>query len=54
MNDASASYFAALAALRLEAPLTAERWPQPEDEFGLLMAAATMRRLDARTPQVPA
>ena len=46
MNDAAASYFAALAALRLRALLTGERWPIEEDEgaFDLVLAAALMRK----------
>lgn len=41
--DSQASYHAALAAIRLRALLTGERWPQPEDEFDLVLAAALMR-----------
>ena len=40
MNDAQASYFAALAAIRLMALLRGERWPEPEDDFDLVLAAA--------------
>ena len=45
MNDAAASYFAALAAIRLRMLLTAERWPVPEDDdaFDLVLAAVLMR-----------
>jgi hypothetical protein len=43
MDDATASYFAALAAIRLRALLTGERWAQPEDTFDLILAAALMR-----------
>jgi len=43
MNDARDSYFAVLAAIRLRALLRGERWPQPEDTFDLVLAAALMR-----------
>lgn len=43
MNDARDSYFVALAAIRLRALLTGERWPVPEDTFDLVLAAALMR-----------
>ncbi len=43
MNDAQASYFAALAAIRLLALLTGERWAEEADEFDLVLAAALMR-----------
>jgi hypothetical protein len=45
MTDASASSFAALAAIRLRALLTGERWREPEDDdaFDLVLAAALMR-----------
>lgn len=43
MNDAAASYFAAIKARRLLGLLRAEWWPQPEDDFDLLLAAALMR-----------
>jgi hypothetical protein len=41
--DAPASYFAALAALRLRALLTGQRFAEPADEFDLILAAALMR-----------
>lgn len=44
MSDAHDSYFAALAAIRLRALLRGERWPQPEDTFDLVLAAALMRK----------
>jgi hypothetical protein len=31
------------AAIRLRALITAERWPEPEDTFDLVLAAALMR-----------
>ena len=43
MNDGAASYFAAIKARRLLGLLRAEWWPQPEDEFDLVLAAALMR-----------
>ena len=43
MNDAAASYFAAIKARRLLGLLRAEWWPQPEDDFDLVLAAALMR-----------
>lgn len=43
MNDAQASYFAALAAIRLRALLRGERWPGEADTFDLILAAALMR-----------
>jgi hypothetical protein len=43
MTDDRDSYFAALAAIRLRDLLTGKRWPQPEDEFDLVLAAALMR-----------
>jgi hypothetical protein len=43
MSDASANYFAALAALRLRALITGQRWPEPEDAFDLVLAAALAR-----------
>lgn len=43
MIDAAASYFAALAAIRLLALLTGERWPEEADTFDLVLAAALMR-----------
>lgn len=43
MNDAAASYFAAIKARRLLGLLRAEWWPQPEDEFDLVLAAMLMR-----------
>jgi hypothetical protein len=43
MTDAAASYLAAIRALRLLGLLRGEFWPQPEDEFDLLLAAALMR-----------
>lgn len=44
VHDAATSYFAALAAIRLLALLTGARWPEPEDEFDLVLAAMLMRR----------
>lgn len=44
-NDGAANYFAALAAIRLRALIRGERWPEPEDQFDLVIAAA-MARLD--------
>lgn len=43
MTDDAASYFAAIKARRLLGLLRAEWWPQPEDEFDLVLAAALMR-----------
>lgn len=43
IDDSANSYFAALAAIRLRALLTGERWPEPEDTFDLVLAAALMR-----------
>ncbi len=43
MSDSHDSYFAALAAIRLRALLTGQRWPEPEDTFDLVLAAALMR-----------
>lgn len=43
MSDAHDSYFTALVAIRLLALLTGERWPEPEDTFDLVLAAALMR-----------
>lgn len=43
MSDASDSYFVALAAIRLRALLRGERFPQEEDTFDLVLAAALMR-----------
>lgn len=43
MSDNRDSYFAAIAAIRLLALLTGERWAVPEDEFDLVLAAALMR-----------
>jgi hypothetical protein len=42
-RDAHDSYFAALAAQRLRNVLEGKRWPEPEDEFDLVLAAALMR-----------
>lgn len=42
-SDSQDSYFAALAALRLRALIRGERWPEPEDEFDLVLAAALAR-----------
>jgi hypothetical protein len=44
MNDDRDSYFAAIQARRLLGLLRAEWWPQPEDTFDLVLAAALMRR----------
>ncbi|HQS15000.1 hypothetical protein [Reyranella sp.] len=43
MNDAAASYFAAIKARRLLGLLRAEFWAQPEDDFDLVLACALMR-----------
>lgn len=43
MNDATASYFAAIKARRLLGLLRGEFWAQPEDEFDLVLAAMLMR-----------
>lgn len=43
MNDAQASYFVALAAIRLRALLRADRWPEEANTFDLVLAAALMR-----------
>jgi hypothetical protein len=43
VSDAAESYFAALAAIRLKALLLGQRWPEPEDTFDLVLAAALMR-----------
>lgn len=43
MNDAAASYFVAIKARRLLGLLRAEWWPQPEDDFDLVLAAMLMR-----------
>lgn len=43
MTDAAASYYEALAAIRLRALLTGARWPVEEDTFDLVLAAALMR-----------
>lgn len=43
MNDAAASYFAAIKARRLLGLLRADWWAQPEDEFDLIIAWALMR-----------
>ena len=45
MNDDAASYFAAIKARRLLGLLRAEFWPQPEDDFDLILAAALARLL---------
>lgn len=42
-NDNRESYFAALAAIRLRDVLEGKRWPEPEEEFDLVLAAALMR-----------
>ena len=44
--DAQANYAHALAMMRLRALLTGERWPQPEDEFSLVDAAALARIIE--------
>ena len=41
--DAIANYNEAWRAIRLMTLLTADRWPQPWDEFDLLLAADLMR-----------
>lgn len=41
--DAHASYFEALAAIRLLALIRGERMPEPEDTFDLVLAAALSR-----------
>ena len=43
MTDSHDSYFVALAALRLRALITGKRWPEPEDTFDLVLAAALAR-----------
>ncbi len=43
MSDAAGNYLEALAAIRLLALLTGERWPEPEERFDLVLAAALMR-----------
>jgi len=43
VNDDAASYFAAIKARRLLGLLRAEFWPQPEDDFDLVLAAMLMR-----------
>lgn len=43
MNDATASYFAAIAACRLLGLLRADWWATEEDSFDLVLAAALMR-----------
>lgn len=43
MTDASDNYFAALAALRLRALITGQRWAQEAEEFDLVLAAALAR-----------
>lgn len=43
MSDANDSYLAAIAAIRLRALLTGQRWPEPEDTFDLVLAACLMR-----------
>jgi len=45
VNDDAASYFAAIKARRLLGLLRAEFWPQPEDDFDLILAAALARLL---------
>jgi hypothetical protein len=40
MNDSAASYVAAIKACRLLGLLRAEWWPQEEDDFDLVAAAA--------------
>ena len=44
--DAIGNYNHALAMMRLRAVLTGERWPQPEDEFSLVDAAALARIIE--------
>ena len=41
--DAVGNYAAALAAIRLKALITGQRWAVPEDTFDLVLAAALMR-----------
>lgn len=43
MNDDRDIYFAAIKARRLLGLLRAEWWPQPEDDFDLVLAAMLMR-----------
>lgn len=43
MNDAAASYFAAIKARRLLGLLRGEFWAHPEDEFDLMLAAILAR-----------
>ena len=43
LNDAAASYFVALAAIRLRDMLTGRRWAVEADTFDLVLAAALMR-----------
>ena len=45
MTDSAASYFAAIKARRLLGLLRAEFWPQPEDDFDLILACALARLL---------
>ena len=45
MNDARDSYFVALAALRLRALIRADRWPEPDETFDLVLAAAMASRM---------
>jgi hypothetical protein len=43
MSHGPANYLAALAAIRLRALLTGQRWAEPDDEFDLVLAAGLMR-----------
>jgi hypothetical protein len=43
MTDAAANYLAACAAIRLLHLLRGDRWPEPEDTFDLILAAALAR-----------
>lgn len=44
MTDAHDSYLQALAAIRLRTLIRGERWPEPEDTFDLVLAAALSPR----------
>lgn len=43
MSDSHDSYLVALAAIRLHALITGRRWPEDEDTFDLVLAAALAR-----------
>ena len=47
--DAQCNYALAMAMMRLRALLTADRWPQPEDEFDLISAALLARVIERET-----